>query len=171
MWCGICAIIAVAFSLSVNGFDDPISVIGRIRYNYTSYEENLWTRLFKNTTLEQIYRDHSVFIDSINKIYDGTDNFYPSKMVTNSTTKVSMNGTHSVNPFHVPEIESVIDSIANVAVLWSKFSDWSSLNASNKLEELTIEAIPILQTSLGTLWNSTNTAVYFDFLNNVRHRN
>ena len=51
---------------------------------------------------------------------------------------------------------------------WNKFANWSAFNASNMLEVLTDDAIPTLQTALGTLWNSSNTAVYFDFLKNVR---
>lgn len=161
----------VVFSLSVRGFDDPISVIGRIRWNYTSYEENLWTRQFKNTTLEQIYHDHTIFINTINKVHAITDSFYPTinETATNSTNKQPLIDAFVINPYHVPVISNVILSNAHVAEYWSKFANWSAFNTSNMLEVLTDDAIPTLQTSLDTLWNSTNTIVYFDFLKNVRH--
>lgn len=160
----------VAFSLGVNGFDDPISVIGRIRWNYTAYEENLWTRQFKNTTLDQIYRDHAVFIDTLNKVHESTENFYPTinETAVDSSKKLSvLVDAFLINPYHVPVINSVIQSNIQVAEYWLKFANWSAFNASNMLEVLTDDAIPILQTSLDTLWNSTNTVVYFDFLKNV----
>lgn len=107
--CGI-LIVLVAFSLSVQGFDDPISVIGRIRWNYTQYEENLWTRQFKNTTLDQIYRDHAAFINTINKVHDSMDNFYPTinETVTNAAKKNALVDAYLINPYHVPVISGVI---------------------------------------------------------------
>lgn len=51
---------------------------------------------------------------------------------------------------------------------WNKFANWPAFNASNMLDVLIDDAIPTLQTALGTLWNSSNTAIYFDFLKNVR---
>lgn len=160
----------VAFSLCVHGFDDPISVIGRIRWNYTSYEENLWTREFKNTTLEKIYRDHAAFIDTINKVHESTENFYPTinETALNSTKKQPLVDAFLINPYHVPVITSVILSNAHVAEYWTKFANWSAFNASNMLDVLTDDAIPTLQTALDTLWNANNTVVYFNFLKNVR---
>lgn len=107
----------VAFSSNVRGFDDPISVIGRIRWNYTQYEENLWTRQFKNTTLEQIYRDHAAFISTINKVHETTDNFYPTinETVTNAAKKNALVDAYLINPYHVPVISGVILSNDHVA--------------------------------------------------------
>lgn len=160
----------VALILSVHGFDDPISLIGRIRWNYTSYEENLWTRQFKNTTLDQIYRDHAVFIDTINKVHESTEKFYPTinETAVNSKKLSVFVDAFLINPYHVPVINSVILSNAHVTEYWLKFANWTAFNASNMLDVLTDDAIPTLQTSLDTLWNSTNTDVYFDFLKNVR---
>lgn len=169
----ICSLIAlVAFSLNVSGFDDPISVIGRIRWNYTSYEENLWTRQFKNTTLEQIYKDHSVFIQSINSVYNDSDSFYPTinASVVESFKNKPIIDSYLINPYNVTVISDVILSNQNVADYWLKFGNWSSFNATNMLEVLTDDAIPTLQSSLDILWNSTNTVVYYDFLKNVRLR-
>lgn len=169
---GTCEIIAlVAFSLSVCAFDDPISVIGRIRWNYTSYEENLWTRQFQNTTLEQIYRDHNEFIDKINSAYNDSDSFFP---VVNTSAVDSIKNrpvidSYLINPYHVPAIQDVVLSNEQVTEYWAKFANWSSYNTSNMLEVLTDDAIPALQTSIDALWNTTNTDVYFDYLKNVRH--
>lgn len=168
--CGI-LIAFFAFSLSVNGFEDPISIVGRIRWNYTSYEDNLWTRQYKNTTLNQIYRDHSEFIAAINNVYNGSDIFYPKVNKTVQNTVIKEPSVDFINPYHVPEIASVIQSNADIEEYWSKFGNWSTFNTSNMLEVLTDDAIPVLQTSLDTLWNSTNINVYFDFLKNVRHSN
>lgn len=160
----------VAFSSTVCAFDDPISVIGRIRWNYTSYEENLWTRQFKNTTLEQIYRDHSTFIDAINNVYNDIDSFYPTinASALDAIKNKPMIESYLINPYNVPEINSVILSNKHVAEYWRKFANWSSFNETDMLEVLTDDAIPAIQSSLDTLWNSTNTVVYFDFLKNVR---
>lgn len=156
---------------NVRAFDDPISVLGRIRWNYTSYEENLWTRQFKNTTLEQIYIDHNVFIDAINKVYDAKiDRFYPTLNDSanfSSIKQIPLVDAFLVNPYRVPIVHDVILSNAQVEEYWAKFANWSSFNATNMLEILTDDAIPILQSALGTMWNTTNTIVYFDFLKDV----
>lgn len=155
--------------LSVNAFDDPISVLGRIRWNYTSYEENLWTRQYQNTTLQQIYEDHSEFINLINRNYDNSDYFYPIFNVSTDALKITpVVDAFLINPHYVPVISSVITLNAQVGDYWSKFSNWTMFNSSNMLDVLTDDAIPTLQTSLNTFWNATNTAVYFDFLKNVR---
>lgn len=157
-----------ALSVIVGAFEDPISLFGRIRWNYTSYEENLWTRAFKNTSLDQIYLDHSDFIEAINKAYEIKDNFYPK---LNTSYDVTKNGpivdAFLINTYNVPGISSVVLSNVHVADYWSKFSNWTSFNATNMLDVLTDDAIPTLQSSLDTLFNSTNTNVYFDFLKNV----
>lgn len=157
-------------SSSVSAFDDPISVLGRIRWNYTAYEENLWTRLFKNTTLEQIYLDHTVFINAINKAYTLNDRFYPTinASANHSTLKeIPLIDSAVINPYNVPLVHDVIWSNAHVDDYWAKFANWSSFNATNMLDVLTDDAIPVLQTSLATIWNSSNTIVYFNFLKNV----
>lgn len=157
--------------LSVRAFNDPISVLGRIRWNYTSYEENLWTRQFKNTTLEQIYNDHNVFIDAINEVYDAkSDRFYPTlndSAEFRSIKQIPLVDAFLVNPYRVPIVHDVILSNAQVEEYWAKFANWSSYNATNMLEILTDDAIPILQNALGAMWNTTNTVVYFDFLKDV----
>lgn len=166
--CEIFAFVAFALSLSVRAFDDPISVIGRIRWNYTSYEENLWTRQYQNTTLEQIYRDHNEFIKAINSAYDGSDSFYPivNTSAVDSIKNKPVIDSYLINPYHVHATRDVVVANEQVIDYWAKFANWSSFNTSNMLEVLTDDAIPTLQTSMDTLWNTTNTVVYFDFFKN-----
>ncbi|XP_031627540.1 uncharacterized protein LOC116343553 [Contarinia nasturtii] len=159
-----CGIVIAFLAFTVNGYDDPISILGRIRWNYTQFEDNLWTRQYKNTTLNEIYVKHSEFFTAINNVYNGSECFYPT---FNATTVKKGTPVDIINPYHVPEIASVIQSNADIEEYWSKFANWSTVNASNMLEVLTDDAIPILQNSLDTLWNSSNTDVYFDFLKNT----
>lgn len=164
------ALVWLSVMLSVCAFDDPISILGRIRWNYTSYEENLWTRQFKNTTLEQIYHDHNDFINTINKGYDINDRFYPTinaSAVVGSIKQVPIVDAFLINPHHVPLVHDVILANVQVEEYWTKFSNWSSYNATNMLDVLTDDAIPTLQNTLDIMWNATNTAVYFDFLKTV----
>lgn len=166
----ILLVVYISFNLSVCAFDDTISVLGRIRWNYTSYEENLWTREFKNTTLEQIYQDHDAFINAINSIYNANDSFYPTiNASADSAINTPIVYTIVNNPYRVPEIGEVIQANAQVNEFWSKFSNWTTFNTSNMLDVLTDDAIPALQNSLDVMWNSTFTVVYFNFLKNVRH--
>lgn len=157
--------------LSVHALDDPISQLARIRSNYTMYEENLWTQQYQNTSIEQIYEVHSAFINHINKVFDKSDNtinFYPIwNGSLHSLKNTPIIDALLINPYHVPVINDIVISNAKVNDLWSKFSNWPTHNAS--LDVLSDDAIPILQTSLNTFCNITNTAVYFDFLNNVRY--
>lgn len=161
------------FNLRVCAFDDPISLLGRIRWNYTSYEENLWTRTYKNTTLDEIYKDHRRFIESIDSVFNGSDLFYP--IFNESTSYGSLKNAVAVdafliNPYHVPVLSNVVVSHAQVLDYWTKYSNLSSYNASNVLDVLLDDAIPTLQTALTTFWNSSNIVQYFDFLTNVSEK-
>lgn len=175
MWSMACKIAVVfcaytsLFGLNVCAFDDPISLLGRIRWNYTSYEENLWTRSYKNTTLDQIYSDHNAFIETINNVFSSSDAFYPILNGSSGSIKNAVVvDAFLINPYHVPVLNNVVISNAQVLDYWSKFSNLSSSpNASNILDLLMDDAIPTLQTALNTFWNSSNTFVYFDFLKNV----
>lgn len=165
-----CVFLAV-FSLNVSAFDDPISLLGRIRWNYTAYEENLWTRSYENTTLEEIFTDHNAFIETINKVFDGNDAFYPT--FNESTSSGSIRNAvvvdaFLINPYHVPVQENVVLLNAQVLDYWSKFSNLSSYSPSSMLDVLLDDAIPTLQKALSTFWNSSTTLVYFNFLKDVR---
>lgn len=158
------------FTLNVSAFDDPISLLGRIRWNYTAYEENLWTRSYENTTLEEIFNDHNRFIEAISKVFDADDAFYP--IFNGSTSFGSIKNAVVVdefltNPYHVPVLNNVVLLNAQVLDYWSKFSNVTSYNVSNMLDVLMDDAIPALQTALSTFWNSSTTLVYFNFLQNV----
>lgn len=160
-----CAYLSL-FDSNVCAFDDPISILGRIRWNYTAYEENLWTRSYENTTLDQIYNDHNRFIETINKVFNASDIFYP--ILNGTTSSVLINNAdivdeYLINPYHVPVLRDVVVSNAQVFNYWSKFTNLSS----NILDVLMDDAIPTLQTALNTFWNSSNTLVYFDFLQKV----
>lgn len=173
MWLKSCNLFSafaaiLTYGFIVSAFDDPISLLGRIRWNYTSYEENLWTRTYKNTTLQQIYNDHNQFMGLMNSVYDPSDTFYP---IFNASTSINKNtaivDAFVINRYRVPVINSVVVLNAQVGDYWSKFANWTSFNTTNMLDVLTDDAIPILQSSLNTFWNQSNTNVYFDFLKNV----
>lgn len=164
-----CAYLSL-INLNVCAFDDPISIIGRIRWNYTAYEENLWTRSYENTTLEQIYSDHNRFFETINRVFNASDIFYP--ILNESTSSGSIKNAvivdeFLINPYHVPVLENVVILNAQVFNYWLKFSNLTSSSASHILDVLMDDAIPTLQTALNTFWNSSNTRVFFDFLKQV----
>lgn len=171
MWIIVFCAYLTLFSLNVCAFDDPISLLGRIRWNYTAYEENLWTRSYENTTLEEIFNDHNRFIETINKVFNSNDDFfYP--IFNGSTSSGSIKNAVVVdaflnNPYHVPVQSNVVILNAQVLDYWSKFSNFSAYNVSNMLDVLMDDAIPTLQAALSTFWNSSNTLVYFNFLKNV----
>lgn len=169
----VCAYLTL-FSLSVSAFDDPISLLGRIRWNYTAYEENLWTRSYENTTLEEIFSDHNGFIETINKVFDKDDAFYP--IFNESTSSGSIRNAvvvdaFLINPYHVPVQENDVLLNAKVLDYWSKFSNLSPYNPSSMVDVLLDDAIPTLQKALSTFWNSSTTLVYFNFLKNVSNWN
>lgn len=156
---------------NVCAFNDPISIFGRIKWNYTKYEENVWTREFSNTSLEQIFEDHTVFMEKINGIYGTNDSlsFYPSKKDSANSLKITAPVDAFIhNPYNVPIIDSILSSNEQITEFWWKFVNWTSFNATNMLDELTNDAIPVLQTSTMDLWNTSNTLIFFDFLKNVR---
>lgn len=164
-----CVILAV-FSLNVCAFDDPISLLGRIRWNYTAYEENLWTRSYENTTLEDIFSDHKGFIETINKVFN-LNEFYPTFNETTSSGSLKnavVVDAFLINPYRVPVLNNVVLLNAQVLDYWLKFSNLSTYSPSGMLDVLLDDAIPTLQTALSTFWNSSTSLVYFNFLKNVK---
>lgn len=164
--------VLISLQLNVFGFHDAISKIGRIKWNYTMYEENLWTRQYENNSLEQIYKDHSEFIAIVNDIYHDSDSFYPIINITsNEVTQIVTIDSYINNPYHVPIIESVILANANVHDYWRKFSNWTDFNETAMVDNLIDDAIPSLKSAAKEFWNASNTNVFFDFLKNVRNFN
>lgn len=131
------------------------------------YEENLWTRQYKNASLEQIYHNHTDFIERVNQVYNVTDCFYPVLNVSSIVEYWSENGTNMDNRFHVPVVPSVILANAHVNYFWMKFSNWTRFKESNMLDVLIDDAIPSLQLAAKQFWNDTNTEIFFGFLKNV----
>lgn len=156
---------------STHAFTDPISVIGRIKWNYTTYEENLWTRRYKNTSLEQIFDDHMEFAKQINQVYEtNAQSFYPTLKDAQLLSEHSpVVDAFINNPFNVPVIDSIIYSNAHITEYWWKFANWSSYNATDILDTVIDDAIPLLETSSKDLWNTSSTQIFFDFLQNVRY--
>lgn len=168
----IACTVFVSLHFNVFGFHDAISKIGRVKWNYTMYEENLWTRQYENNSLEQIYKDHSDFIAIVNNIYNDIDGFYPVINITsNEVTQIITIDSIINNPYHVPVIESVILANANVHDFWVKFSNWTDFNDTVMFDNLIDDAIPSLQSAAKEFWNTSNTNIFFDFLKNVRKFN
>lgn len=171
---GKCTVILLAvllMHLNVFAFDDSISILGRIKWNYTMYEENLWTRQYRNVSLEQIYKVHTDFIDRVNQVYNVTDCFYPTLNANSIVDILPPIPTNINNPFHVPLVTSAILANANVNFFWQKFSNWTRFKESNMLDVLIDDAIPSLQSASKQFWNETTTEVFFGFLKNVNNLN
>lgn len=161
----------LSMQLSAYAFDDTISVLGRIKWNYTMYEENLWTRQYRNASLEQIYQDHTDFIERVNQVYDVSEYFYPTVNATSIVDFLPPNATDIGNRYHVPVVPSAVIANANVNYFWRKFSNWTRSKESNMLDVLIDDAIPALHSASKQFWNDSTTDVYFGFLKNVNIRN
>lgn len=159
----------LSMQLKAFAFDDSISVLGRIKWNYTMYEENVWTRENITTSLEQIFSDHTDFIDRVNQVYNVTDGFYPTINNASIVEYLPANATNLDNRFHVPVIPSIIIANANVNYFWKKFSNWTHFKESNMLDVLIDDAIPSLQMAAKLFWNSNHTDIFFGFLKNVNN--
>lgn len=142
LWCS---------SLSL-GFDDPISVIGRIKWNYTKYEENLWNFEYSNTTIPLIYRQHIPFL--LQTI--GVEN----------SSLIALNSTE-----YIPFVASVYDATVHVDQVWEKYANFSRWFSNKRIEAevvSSIEEIPALEEAINSLWNKSTGQIYSDFFRKVR---
>lgn len=134
------------------GFDDPISVIGRIKWNYTTYEEHLWdAEYYKNTTIPLIYRQHIPFL--LQTIGDG------------SASLIARNATDDI-----PFVSSVYNATIHVNQVWNTYANFSRWFSGKRIEAEVISAIdeiPGLEHAMDSLWNKTSTQIYFDFFRKV----
>lgn len=149
---GIVIVSMLWWSSSVTyGFDDPISIIGRIKWNYTKYEENLWNSDYSNTTILQIYRQHIPF-------------FLQTFDVKNNSL-IAHNATDFI-PF-VPSVHNATVHVDNVWETYANFSRWFS-NKRIEVEIIsTIDEIPGLEQAMNSMWNKSSNQIYFDYFRNV----
>lgn len=134
------------------GFDDPISVIGRIKWNYTKYEENLWNFEYSNTTIPLIYRQHIPFL---------------------LLTIGAKNGgliAHNATEF-IPFVPSVYNATVHVDKVWDTYANFSRWFSNKRIEAEIISAIDEivgLEEAMAIVWNKTSTQIYFDYFQKVR---
>lgn len=147
-------VVSVVWCASLSfGFDDPISVIGRIKWNYTKYEENLWNFQYNdpNTTIPLIYRQHIPFL--LQKI--GVEN--GSLIVHNATD-------------FIPFVASVYNASVHVKKVWETYANFSRWFSNKRIEAEIISAIdeiPELEEAMNSMWNKSSTQIYFDFFQKV----
>lgn len=133
-------------------FDDPISVIGRIKWNYTKYEENLWNSQYSNTTLPLTYRQHIPFL--LQTI--GVEN---SSLIAHNATA------------YIPFVASVYNASVHVDKVWETYANFSRWFSNKRIEAeiiSTIDEIPGLEEAMNSMWNKSNTQIYFDYFRQVR---
>lgn len=150
----ICIVVVSAIWCSslVFGFDDPISVIGRIKWNYTKYEENLWNSQYANTSIPLIYRQHIPFL--------------LQTIGVEETTLIAHNATD-----YIPFVPSVYNATVHVDKVWDVYQNFSRWFSNKRIEAeiiSTIDEIPGLENAMNAMWNKSSTQLYFDSFRKVR---
>lgn len=143
----IAALVSVLVcSASVLSFDDPISLIGRVKWNYTNFEESLWKYNVTSLNVTQIYRYHIPFL--VQKL--GENGFDLG------------NSTDSVVPFQ-PEFNNATKKVDEVWELYSNFSRWYlSKRVESEVVSISHET-EALEAAMNTLQDDSYRRIYFEF--------
>lgn len=150
----ICVVVvSVLWCSSISfGFDDPISLIGRIKWNYTKYEENVWNSEYTNTTIPLIYRQHIPFLLEVIGAKNGS-------LIAHNATDF------------IPFVPSVYNATIHVDKVWEKYANFSRWFSNKRIEAeiiSTIDEISGLEQAMYAMWNKSYTQIYLDFFRKVR---
>lgn len=135
---------AICLALVLPGltFQDPISFIGRLKWNYTRYEENLWVREYKNTTLAAIYTDHERYL-------------------------VTEFGETEVFEQVLPQMPRIVSSIAEIKGTWKLCLQMLQEKEYDDIRQSAREIIRITTQSMNIIFSSTDQQLYLDYLKKV----
>lgn len=140
-------LISCFYSTFVHSFHDPISIIGRIKWNYTKYEEKLWTLDFKNTSLMTIYKDHEPFL--YRSIGESDQNSF------------------QLTPDIIPNVSSVKNATFFVNRTWNEYAQWLRHEEYDVINTTASDYIPQLEEAMNRLWNESDKKNYFEYFHNV----
>lgn len=150
-----CSIFICFLSVTcVLSFDDPISLVGRMKWNYTNFEQNLWKNNVTNRNLTQIYVRHVPFFAF--KFNENLFNFG--------------NGIVDVN---LPFIEDFYNATKCVNDIWTEYSNSSRWFLENRVKtEITSisDRTQSLELSMNRLQDDNYHRIYFEYFQYVRQR-
>lgn len=147
------AAVVLLLASSVSTFDDPISFIGRVKWNYTNFEEALWNIGFENTTIPQIYRQHVPFFLA---------------QIGNNVSLFPTNLTNSTND--LPKMVDLWNATNHVNKVWNVYANFSRWYSTKRVEAeivSSIDEIPALEESMKRLRNDSYQRIFFDFFQYV----
>lgn len=145
----------IALASNICAFEDPISIIGRIKWNYSMFEEKLWSRELNISEYAEIFREHQIFFRKINNFSD--------KIVFSSED------FSSDNLKYMTTFDSVSESKRIISDYWKQFSNLTTININDSATNSFIsEAINALNLSMVNVWNETAISIQFEYLMNVR---
>lgn len=136
-------------SISVSvvlSFDDPISLIGRVKWNYTNFEQNLWKNNVTTLNLTQIYVRHTPFL-----AFPFEENVFDFGNLTDP---------------NLPFIEDFFNATKFVGNVWSEYANLSRwyLEQRSKAEITSIAARTYeLESAMNRLQNDNHHRIYFEY--------
>lgn len=140
-WLFRCAIYLIAllnWTHSVHSMRDPISIIGRLKWNYTQYEENLWVREYTNRTLNEIYIAHEPYFRII---------FGETDLLTTTS---------------VPMKHRLIDAFMTIKRTWSKMGILLQQQRYDEIRTAADSIVLNITISMNAILSPTNQENYFD---------
>lgn len=140
-------ITACVFGTFVHSFNDPISIVGRTKWNYTNYEENLWTREYMNTSLTTIYQAHAAYFAR--------------------TADVKSENIFTQMPSALPLNSEIFNATILINNIWNGFAESIHDEKYALINSTASFLIPALQRAQEVLWNENSTRAYLDFFENV----
>lgn len=145
----------IALVYNIFAFEDPISNIGRIKWNYSMFEEKLWSQELNTTEYAEIFWEHQSFIRKINNI---------SELIVFSSGDFSSDNLNYQTTF-----DSVLAAKTIISHYWKQFSNLTTMNINGSSTNFFIdEAINVLNSSMENVWNETAISIQFEYLMNVR---
>lgn len=127
-------------------FLDPISIVGRVKWNYTHYEENLWVREYTNRSLEQIFTAHEAYFQK---------NFGETDLLTSKA---------------VPLRHRLVDALLNVKETWRRQGLLLQQHRYDEIRATADEIVINITLSMSAILSPTNQEQYFEYFMQVnRH--
>lgn len=132
-------IILCSSAYKSQSFHDPISILGRLKWNYTHYEENLWVREYTNRTLDEIYAAH--------------ESYFRSEFGETNLLKLEI----------VPMKHRIINAIVDVKKTWKLQAKLLDEKRYDEIRESAESVVLNTKVSMNSLLSATNQEFYFDY--------
>lgn len=145
----------IALFSNICAFEDSISIIGRLKWNYSMFEEKRWSRELNITEYADIFWEHQTFIQKINRFSD---------IIVFSSGNFSLDNMDYMTTF-----DSVTASKNTISDYWKQFSNLTTINVNDSsLNSFIDGAINALNSSMKNVWNETAISLQFEYVMNVR---